>query len=204
MRASYIILAVFLLVFTGCTSHFFSMNAMPSKITSANECVNKNISYEKECYALIAPHNSVAMLRLGVLYEQERKYKKALQYYNKAKKDKNFYANALLANLYTKGLGVKKDRQKAFELLRDTYDEDPMAAYILSNYYADKGDYNQAISLLKFAASKKLKEAQALLADIYEDGKITKHNHKKSLYWKQMHDTDDENFKTKVYGITPN
>lgn len=186
--------------FSGCSSHEDALNAMKVEQNSVNECVNKNKNYEADCYGLLSSRNSLAQLRLGIMAEQKGEYKKALKWYETSKEGKNFYANTLLAHLYKNGLGVKKDERKAESLLKETDDIDPMAAYELSKFKMDKEYYDSAIDLLRFAANGYVKRAQAVLAQIYKEGKITDRDMRESLFWDHIYKTNKRSFKAEIYG----
>lgn len=203
MKRSYIILAslVVALSFCGCSSHGDAVKNLPLELPSVDECLNENRAIENDCYQLISKRNSFAQLRIGIDFDRKKDYKEAYKRYIKAQEMGNFYANALLSNLYEKGLGVPKDEEKALSLLKDVDDVDPMAAFMLSKYYIQKKDYDEAIELLEFAANGNVKQAQKILAKVYIDGVFTKADLQKSEFWQKMYNQKKTNFKKKIYGV---
>lgn len=205
MKHSYIhiilVTLVATLTFSGCSSHGDAVKNLPLELPSADECINKNKSIQTDCYQLISKRNSFAQLRLGITFDKNKDYKEAFRRYTLAENMGNFYANTLLANLYSKGLGVPKDEKKALELLKDVDDIDPMAAFILSKHYVENKDYDEAIDLLTYAANGHVKQAQKALARIYLNSPLTKPDLEKSKFWEDMYKQNKENFKEKIYGV---
>ncbi len=194
-------MSVFVFLFSGCGKYQEALKVLPNELAVADECVNKNKVLEKNCYDLIAYKNSFAQLRLGVLAQLKGEYKEAFQRYSIAKKSGNFYSNALLSDLYNKGLGVKKDKEKVLDLLNDSSSVDPMAAYKLGSYYIGKRNYDKGLKLLTFAAKGNLKKAQYALYKIYSEGKITKINEELSKKWFLEYQNKSNRFINKIYGV---
>lgn len=188
-------------IFTGCTNHKEALKVLPSELAIADDCRNQNKSFEHDCYDLIAYKNSFAQIRLGIIAQTKGNHTEAFQRYTLAQKKGNFYANALLADLYNKGEGVQKDKDKVIDLLKDVDEVDPIAAYKLAYYYMDKKDYTQAIELLEFAALNNVKKAQYKLYKIYSEGTITKINLDKSKEWFIKYEDKSNSFISKIYGI---
>ena len=91
-----------------------------------------------------------------------------------ADENKNLYAKLPLALLYYKGEGLKKDINKSFELLKESSDIDPIAAFQLSRFYLQgintKIDNEKGIDLLEFSAQNGVLQAQELLSNVYKQG----------------------------------
>jgi len=189
------------LLFIGCSNHEAALKTMPNEIAQANECKSANKEFESDCYDLISYKNSIAMLRSGVIAYSNGKYKEAYQKYTIAQKKGNFYANSLLADLYSKGNGIQKNQEKALELLKDVDNVDGIAAYKLSFYYISKKDYDEALELLIFAANNNVKKAQYELSKIYRDGTITKDNPEKAKFWYEKYEDKSNSLLRKIYGI---
>lgn len=193
--------AIATLLFTGCTKYEQSLKVLPNEIQQANQCIDTDKEFEANCYDLIAHKNSVALLRLGILENAKSNYKDAFDLYTLAQQRGNFYANALLADLYFNGRGIKQDQEMGLKLLKDVDNVDPLAAYKLSFYYISKKDYSEAIKLLTFAANNNVKKAQLELSKAYANGTIVKMNSEKSIFWMQKHEEMNEDFMNKIYGI---
>ncbi len=188
-------------LFTACNKYKESQKILPTEISHANQCISDDKDYEMNCYDLISYKNSIALIRLGIRSYSQGEYKKAFMLYNQAKQKGNFYANALLSELYLKGRGVAKNKKKALELLEDTKDVDPIAAYKISYYYISKKRYKKAVELLEFAAKNEVKPAQTELSKIYANGAYTQANMEKSIFWMDKYDKNETGFMYKIYGI---
>lgn len=186
-------------LFTGCTAHKEALKVLPTELAIADDCRNINKSFERDCYDLIAYKNSFAQIRLGIMAQKNSKYEEAFQRFSLAKNKGNFYANALLADMYNKGLGVPQNKDMVLDLLEDVEDYDPIAAYKLSFVYKDKQDYEDAIKLLEFSAQNNVKEAQYELYKIYSDGQMTKMDLEKSKLWYEKYQDKSNGFINKIY-----
>ncbi len=189
------------LVFTSCAKYEEERQTMLSELKQANACINKNEELEKDCYDLISYKNSIALLRLGRKAFYKAKYNEAFKRYSLAKLRGNFYTNALLAQMYIQGKGVKKNQKKALELLEEVREDDPIAAYRLSLYYIKQKDYDEAMDLLEFASKNNLKKAQYTLLKLYkkEGYDNTKPEKVKEVYLK-YHDKNKD-FEELIYGL---
>ncbi len=189
------------LSFCACTNYKELKQTMGNEIQHANTCINeKSQELETDCYDLISYKNSIALLRLGRKAYYEGKYEEALKRYSLAKVRGNFYANALLSELYEKGKGVKQNKTKAIKLLEETKDADPIAAYKLALVYIKKENYKKALKLLEFASNNDLKEAQYKLLQLYKIDSLDIDQEKiKNLYLKYEDKTKD--FKKSLYGL---
>ena len=157
------------------------------------------------CYKKILNENSYAQLRMGTYSVEKKDYKKAVEYFNQSINNKNPYANLALAFLYYKGDGVEKDLNKSFELLKDSSNVDPNAAYQLSRFYLQgintPVDNKKGVELIEFAASKNLLGAQKMLIKIYTEGLFGQEKDmKKVKQWqdeikKDIRDTNFEIYK---------
>ncbi len=189
------------LLFMGCSNYKEAKQTITNEINQANTCINtKNEELENDCYDLISYKNSIALLRLGKKAYYKGNYTEALQRYKLAQIRKNFYANALLSQLYMKGYGVKQNQDKALELLEDVKDVDPIAAYKLSLYYIKQENYKKAVDLLEYASKNHLKEAQYKLLQLYKNKSLETNPKKvKDLLLKYKDKSKD--FKKYLYGL---
>lgn len=178
---NYILLPIFtIFLFSACSFKMpefltFSDINYDELLKEANACQDLDTQKEKlECYKKIENSNSFAQIRLGTYYSTKNDYKESLKYLNMADENKNLYAKLPLALLYYKGEGVKKDINKSFELLKESSDIDPIAAFQLSRFYLQgintKIDNEKGIDLLEFSAQNGVLQAQELLSNVYKQG----------------------------------
>lgn len=193
--------AIASILLTGCNNYEQSLKVLPTELAQANQCISQDKEFEENCYDLISYKNTIAILRLGIKKYSEGKYKDAFTLYTLAQQRGNFYANALLSELYLKGRGVVKNQEIGIDLLKDTKKVDPMAAYKLSFYYLNEKDYDEVIELLTFAANNNVKNAQLELSKIYANGKIVKPDTQKSIFWLEKFENKTNSFMMKIYGI---
>lgn len=196
---NFIFLTLLVFFLTSCSSKEEAMKTLQNELEIANECKNKSINFEMDCYDLISYKNSFAQIRLGLFAQSKGLVKEALQRYELAKNKGNFYANALLSDLYANGIGVQVDDKKALELLKEVEKIEPIAAYKLSFFYLTK-DIEKSISLLDFAANNGVKDAQKELIFIYSNGQYIKANEEQALYYDSLYNNKEEDFIKKIYG----
>ena len=203
-------------IFAGCSLKMPSFS-MPSflqfedkdvaSLTEANTCqVIESIDSKLFCYKKILNTNSYAQLRMGTYYADKKEYKDAVKYLNQAKENDNIYANLALAFLYYKGDGVEKNIDKSFELLKESSDIDPNAAYQLSRFYLQgintKVDNEKGMKLIEFAASKGVVSAQKMLININKQGLFGQvRDQKKVEYWEDKVKENKQDLTFKIYKI---
>jgi len=159
------------------------------------------------CYKkLLDKNNSYAQLRMGTYHADKKEYPDAVKYLRKSQENKNLYSNLALAFLYYKGDGVKKDVNKSFELLKDSSDIDPNAAYQLSRFYLQgintKVDNEKGIELIEFAASKGVLTAQKMLININKEGLFAQpKDQKKVEFWEAKIKEKKEDLTFKIYQL---
>ncbi|WP_198305907.1 tetratricopeptide repeat protein [Arcobacter vandammei] len=190
----------FMLLFLGACSNTKIIEAVGNEQEVANECRNQNFNVELDCYDLIAHKNSFAQLRLGINAKYNGNFVEAINRYEIAKKQKNFYANALIADLYINGFGVEMDENKAISLLKDTRKLDPIAAYKLSQFYLRDGDISDAIELLEFAGENGVKDAQNQLQILYSNSQYIDPDFEKTTYWQSKFNENNKDFIKEIYG----
>lgn len=188
------------LLFSACSSHKKAQEILPNEQEVANQCININKSIEADCYDLIAYKNSIAQLRLGVNAQYNGNFQEALDRFTFAQKQGNFYANALIANIYLKGFGVEIDEKKAKSLLNDTRKVDPIAAYSLAKIYLNEENYSEALELLEFAGENGVKDAQKDLSILYVNGEYFEIDSEKGSFWKDVYKENSEDFVKQIYG----
>ena len=118
--------------------------------------------------------------------------------------NKNLYAKLPLALLYYKGEGVKKDINKSFELLKESSDIDPIAAFQLSRFYLQgintKIDNEKGIDLLEFSAQNGVFQAQELLSNVYKQGLYgVAKDQIKYEYWLNKANSNKEDKNSNIY-----
>lgn len=193
-------LTLMLLFIAGCSSSTKIIETAGNEKDVANECKNQNFNIELDCYDLISHKNSFAQLRLGINAQYKGNFKETMERYEMAKKQKNFYANALIADLYLNGFGVSVNEKEAISLLKETRKIDPIAAYKLSLIYLKDNDISDAIELMEFAGENNLRDAQKKLISIYSEGEYIDPDFDKSMYWKSKLDENNRDFKKDIYG----
>lgn len=208
------ILVIF--IFTGCVlkmpSFFPSFLQFEDddliSLNEANLCQEiENIDSKLFCYKkLLDKNNSYAQLRMGTYHADKKEYPEAVKFLRKSQENKNLYSNLALAFLYYKGDGVKKDVNKSFELLKDSSDIDPNAAYQLSRFYLQgintKVDNEKGIELIEFAASKGVLTAQKMLININKEGLFAQpKDQKKVEFWEAKIKEKKEDLTFKIYQL---
>lgn len=174
-------------------------------LEEANECQKIDEDEKKlSCYKNIEDKNSFAQIRLGTYNADKRDFTTALKYLNKAKQSGNLYANLPLAFLYYKGEGVSKDVPKSFELLQESADTDPVAAFQLARFYLQgintKVDNEKGVELLEFAASQGVLEAQKMLVNTYKNGLFKQpRDQVKVDFWQKKIKENKEDINRKIY-----
>lgn len=199
--AQFSFLLAFISLITACTGHKQALEVLPNELNQLNqECKRSSIKFEMDCYDLIASKNTFAQLRLGIYAQSLGQVDVAFERYTKAQKSGNFYANALLSNLYGNGIGVKFDENKSINLLKDVQDVDPIAAYRLSYYYFSQNDTDKAIELLEFAAQNGVKDAQKELVLIFTNNQFVEENEERALYYDNLYQDGKDDFAKTIYG----
>jgi len=208
-------------VFTGCSLKMPSFK-MPSLIPSflkfedekllslneANLCQEiESLDSKLFCYKkLLNKDNSYAQLRMGTYHADKKDYSQAIKYLNQSYENDNIYANLALAFLYYKGDGVRKNIDKSFELLKDSSDIDPNAAYQLSRFYLQgintKVDNDKGIELIEFAAQKGVLSAQRMLININKQGLFNQPKDQiKVEFWEEKIKENKEDLTFKIYQL---
>lgn len=201
MKSRYLLAfsALISISFIGCSSHSKAQKVLPKELIPANECKNANISLEYDCYGLMSSRNTFALLRLGIAAEEKSDYKLAYKLYVQAKEKGNYYANALMARLLLRGLGVPRNTDLAIDLLEDVEDIDPMAAYVLASYYKKIQKYKKMIKYYEIAGKKGLKKAQLALSRLYSDGRYIELNDEKGMFWASAYKNNSNDVEKRIY-----
>lgn len=210
MKNYFLVPFLTLFLFSACSIKMpefltFSSVNYDELLKDANECQTLEDDLNKlNCYNKIEEENSFAKIRLGTNAVYKKEYIKALDYLNKAKDEGNLYANLPLALLYYKGEGVRKDINQSFELLKESSDIDPVAAFQLSKFYLQgintKIDNEKGIDLLDFAAQNGVLQAQELLSNIYKQGLFEQSKDQiKYEYWLNKANTNKEDKNSNIY-----
>lgn len=208
---NYILLPIFtIFLFSACSFKMpefltFSDINYDELLKEANACQDLDTQKEKlDCYKKIENSNSFAQIRLGTYYSTKNDYKESLKYLNMADENKNLYVKLPLALLYYKGEGVKKDINKSFELLKESSDIDPIAAFQLSRFYLQgintKIDNEKGIDLLEFSAQNGVFQAQELLSNVYKQGLYgVAKDQIKYEYWLKKASSNKEDKNSNIY-----
>ncbi len=133
------------------------------------------------------------ILNLGVTYEDEKDYKKAMEWYQKAAVAGNAGAMLRIGYLYYTGYGKAWGNPK-YDVARDWFEKsasagDPYAMRMLGDMYFDgdggEQDYTLARSWYEKAAAGGVTAAMISLGDMYRDGKGVHSDPQQALQWYQ-------------------
>ena len=208
-------LLLLIFVFAGCS---FKIPDLPSflqfenkdliALNEANLCQEiQDMDSKLFCYKkLLDKNNSYAQLRMGTHLADKKEFYNAVKYLNQSYENKNIYSNLALAFLYYKGDGVRKDVAKSFELLKDSSNIDPNAAFQLSRFYLQgintKIDIKEGIELIEAAAQKGVPNAQEMLININKQGLFNQaKDQKKADYWEAKFKENKEDLTFKIYQL---
>ena len=192
--------------FSGC---FFSKPEfnLDNEDIEIQKCKKVEQKQERiDCYKNISDDNSMASLKLGIFYANNKDFDKAFKYLNSSKERGNYYANLPLAYLYFQGTGVEKNSEKSLNLLKESALKDPNAAFQLSKFYL-KGlgieqDTAKGLEYLTSAANKNMFVAQKQLTMAYSKGlyKIKK-DEEKAKYWQEKANNNKEDKTFDIYKL---
>jgi TPR repeat protein len=118
-----------------------------------NEVCIKNVKKAIQIYEQALKKGSPeAAHSLGIEYRNKQNFEKAFEYYSIAKTSSEFYEDLSLGLCYYYGVGVKKDKQKAFELFKQNnpgtssaYETNEIN-YLLGKIYLEGEIVNQDIN----------------------------------------------------------
>lgn len=189
-----------LFILSGCTGTKDAA-VLSNELAIAQDCEKNTGELINDCYDLISYKNSFAQIRLGFNAQNRGLFEEAMQRYALAQEQGNFYANSFIADLYRNGLGIDKDSDKAFGLLEDTKDLDPIAAYKISSFYFIKQNIKDVMKYLTFAAQNGVKPAQNELSKIYLNGvEGIEPDTTQSEFWDTRYKDDRDDFTKKILG----
>lgn len=125
--------------------------------------------------------NIYAYNNLGNIYEKEKNYKKAFEYYTTPANNGESWAANKIGEFYYKGIYVQKDLKKAFEYYTKSSDSTkftlcPWSNYNLAKYFYENGnaeiglqaDINKAIELLTYVQDDLISATEELLYIYYK------------------------------------
>lgn len=200
ISSSFALIALSLFALTGCSKNDEFLKTSQNELLIADNCRNSNRNFEMDCYDLISYKNSFAQLRLGLNAQLKGNFEEAVQRLNIAKQKGNIYANAPLSELYKNGFAVPANDKQATKLLEEVKDIEPIAAFKLSFYYLDKGEVDDAIELLTYAAKNNVKAAQLELSKLYKNGEFIQRDLDMSDAWNEEYEQNATSFTNKIYG----
>jgi len=121
---------------------------------------------------------------------KEEKYKKALDFYQKASNQGDVSAQTLLGKFYEKGIIVKQNYKEAVKFYTKAAVQEfrPAECNLGRMYEEGKGvkqDYKEALKWYQKASKHGYPEAQYRLGGMYEEGKEVKQDYKEALKWYQ-------------------
>jgi len=166
----------------------------------------KNKKARITCYEDMSSNNSIASLKLGIFYADNKDFEKAFNYLTSSKEMGNYYANLPLAYLYFQGTGVEKDSEKSLNLLKESAAKDPNAAFQLSKFYL-KGigiaqNITKGLEYLTSAANKNMFVAQKQLAMAYSKSLYNiKEDEEKAKYWQEKANNNKEDKTFDIYKL---
>ncbi|PJG82247.1 tetratricopeptide repeat protein [Caviibacterium pharyngocola] len=143
-------------------------------------------------YPLALKGDANAQANVGILYLQgkgvEKDTEKAYWWLSEAAEQGNIKGINYLAFMYLDGNGTKKSLPHAMKLLQKTANaKDQTAMFVLGMlYYRELKDFKNAFLWLEKAAKADHNESKFRLATMYEEGKGTKRNAEKAVYWYQQ------------------
>jgi len=160
------------------------------------------------CYNQIIETNTFAMLRMGIHYADKLKnYPEAIKLFEKMIDNGNYHGNLGLAFLYFRGKGVEQNYERAHNLLVQSYEKDPNAAYQLSRFYfrgvgTIQKDEAKAVRFITDAANRGLYTAQKRLYRIYRDGLYgVKTDEEKAKLWREKYQNNNFDDLAKLYRL---
>jgi TPR repeat protein len=134
-----------------------------------------------------------AMKRLGDLFQNDRNYTQANQWYEKAGEAGDEHGWVSLANAYYNGNGVEQDYEKALEYYHQAYDGDvgdkeTLANRIGQTYYKLE-EYGEAITWYKKSEEAGCKDCWSNLGNAYYEGNGVEQDYEKALeYYHKAYD----------------
>lgn len=124
----------------------------------------------------------------GVFQLNRGEFKAAIDEFTPLLKEKYAPAQFQMALIYLNGYGVKKDKNKALELIKEAAEQNyPEALFNLSLLYSEgelvKKDLKQAFTYMKKAADKNLPNAQFNLGVMFANGEGTPVDPTRAARW---------------------
>ncbi|RXJ86190.1 tetratricopeptide repeat protein [Arcobacter sp. CECT 8985] len=124
-------------------------------------------------------------------------YKEAKKYLEEGVKHNSRKCMNLLGVFYKKGLGVKKDMEKAVQYFKPIAKYEKYAGYHLAKYYENKKMYKKAAKYFEYSAKQGKASSQIELGILYEKGLgVPKDVEKAILYYQDAYanknDTEDK------------
>lgn len=111
-------------------------------------------------------------------------YERALHYSVRAAEKGHPVAQTNMGQIYLRGLGVEKDREKAMGYLEKAMDQGFMKSFRYAGiYYAESGQFSTAAAFYEMGAQRGDITSQFLLGQCYEDGVGVEQNIEKAIHW---------------------
>lgn len=135
-------------------------------------------------------HSSLAMLRLGHIYKNEKHAAQAIQWYQKAADHGIAFANTCMGGIYRNGEGTKINHAKAYDYFKKAAsagDEDAQNYLGLMFYNGEhvQENYETAAKYFRKAAEQGLDSAQYNLGYVYYYGHGVPKDKGVAQYWMQ-------------------
>ena len=175
------------------SKHLFSLQnaeygVQCSKNTSIKDCFQQMKDFHlKEA----EKGDAYVQFKLGFIFREFNKYKKAIKYLEMAAQQGNINAYLFLGTMYLHGDGVSQDDKKAFEYFElAAQAESQYAYYALGNMYLHGDgvpqDTKKAIKYLELAAQAENQYAYYVLGNAYLYGEAVPQDSKKAIEYFEL------------------
>jgi TPR repeat protein len=151
--------------------------------------VGKNLEMSFTYYKQAADlNNPVGFYNVAKYFIEKTQYKEAAEYLNRAVALRYTKANIQLSNLYLNGLGVRKNKKKAFKNLEvavndhDTYAMHQLGLFYLHGIGCKKSE-SDALKYFELSSQNQVSQGMYHLGMLYLEAKQIKRDFKNGFYW---------------------
>lgn len=122
-------------------------------------------------------NSSEGLFNIGGIYTRQKKYEKALEYYEKAAAQGHVYAQLHIGWIYQKGIGVPSDLTEAHKWYKKVADTNfPEGQFYLGALYSYQKNYKMALEYYEKAAAQDYIPAIYRLGLAYQSGEGVESN----------------------------